>query len=404
MRNLHQAQREILAKSKRFNVIKCGRRFGKTELTQELAVETMLQGYPVGYFTPTYKDLYEVWQSMKYILKPVTRSINESVKQITLLTSGKIDFWSMEDPDSGRGRKYKRAIVDECEKSGKFETAWNQTIRPTLADFEGDAWFFSTPQFGKTYFKKLFENEKKFADWASFRYTTYDNPYIKKSEVDAAKAQLDDLVFRCEYMAEDVDLTHKPFAYAFVESKTVKEVTFMPQYPVMLSFDFNIDPITCLAAQDEYGNINVLNEFRLSNSNIYELCDVIKAKYPTAVFSVTGDATGRASNAMTIGNLNYYKVIKEKLWLADSQIKTPSVNPAVSDSRVLLNSILQNFPLNIDPSCTYLIEDLKYVEVNDLNEIDKSKDKHRSHLLDCLRYLLSTHYSHLIYDFANLPE
>ena len=76
----------------------------------------------------------------------------------------------------------------------------------------------------------------------------------------------------------------------------------------------------------------------------------------------------------------------------------PSVNPAVKDSRVLVNSILQNHPLYIDPSCVHLIDDLKYVEVKeDTNDIDKTKDKHHSHLLDTFRYLLNTFHKDLIH-------
>ena len=120
------------------------------------------------------------------------------------------------------------------------------------------------------------------------------------------------------------------------------------------------------------------------------MCDRILATYPNAVYIVTGDATGQSRSALTKGNINYYTVIKQKLGLSDGQIKVPSINPAVSDSRVLVNSILQNSDLIIDPSCEYLIEDLKYVEVDDEGDIDKKKDKHRSHLLDAFRYYLNS--------------
>ena len=69
-----------------------------------------------------------------------------------------MDFWSLDDPDSGRGRKYKRAIIDEAEKAKKFGEAWQGTILPTLLDLGGDAWILSTPKFGQTYFKQLFKH------------------------------------------------------------------------------------------------------------------------------------------------------------------------------------------------------------------------------------------------------
>ena len=42
--------------------------------------------------------------------------------QIELITGGKVDFWSLEEPDSGRGRKYKVAVVDEAEKAKKLRS------------------------------------------------------------------------------------------------------------------------------------------------------------------------------------------------------------------------------------------------------------------------------------------
>lgn len=367
----------------------------------ELAIDRLIDGQMVAYFAPTYKDAYNWWNEIKFFAYNLIESKDEQVKQIRTKTGGVLDVWSMDDPDSGRGRKYHRVIVDECEKASKFEQAWLRAIRPTLADFQGDAWFMSTPKFGNTYFKKIAQNYKKYDNWTSWTFTTYDNPHIKKEEVDEARNQLDELTFKCEYLAEDVDLTANPYFYSFIETKHVNfsEPTiteFNPAQYLNISFDFNVDPITAIASQEHEGQIRIIREFRLGNSNIYELCSRIKVEYPTAVLIVTGDATGRNRSAMTVGNINYYIVIQSELGLNDNQIRTPSINPAVRDSRVLCNSILQNFNLIIDPSCTYLIEDLKYVEANENGDIDKTKDKHRSHLADCFRYLLNTFYGHYI--------
>ena len=105
MPHLHPAQRKIVQERKRFNVLKCGRRFGKTALSEKLLIDPAIEKYPTAYFAPTYKDLNEVWQAVKHRVKDITERKDEQVKQIVLTTGGKIDFWSMEDPDSGRGRK-----------------------------------------------------------------------------------------------------------------------------------------------------------------------------------------------------------------------------------------------------------------------------------------------------------
>lgn len=395
--NPHEAQKKILENRKRFNVIKCGRRFGKTQMSIELATDILLNNKQyVAYFAPTYKDSYDWWTELKYSIGDLIQHKDEQVKQIRTITGSILDVWSIEDPDSGRGRKYHRAIVDECEKAPKFKQAWTRTIRATLSDFKGDAWFLSTPKFGNTYFKELFKQADGKDNWNASSFTTYDNPYIDRSEVDEAKNQIDDLTFRCEYMAEDVDLVSRPFAYAFDESKHVSPTEYRMEALLYLSFDFNVDPITAIAGQDLHGEIHILKEFRLRNSNIYELCDVIKTTYPKAVFIITGDASGSNRSALSEGNLNYYKVIIDKFGLEAEQVRVPGVNPSIGDSRVITNSIFQHHKTLIDPSCTFLIEDLKYVEMTESGAIDKTKDKHRSHLLDCLRYYHNSYYKHYI--------
>jgi hypothetical protein len=50
----HINQQKILECDKRFRVVMCGRRFGKSELSQILSVAYAVKGYSVAYITPTY--------------------------------------------------------------------------------------------------------------------------------------------------------------------------------------------------------------------------------------------------------------------------------------------------------------------------------------------------------------
>ena len=199
LKKLHSKQQHILETKKRFNVVKGGRRFGKTTMAEELVIDPALDGFPVAYFAPTYKDLNDFWLKIKEILYPIIKSKDEQVKQLRLITGGIIDMWSLEDGNGGRGRKYKRVVIDECEKASKLEIAWKGVIRATLTDYIGDCWFLSTPAFGNTYFKQLAKNhlDDPFNIWQSWTFTTYDNPHMDKSEIDQAAATLDILYFNC---------------------------------------------------------------------------------------------------------------------------------------------------------------------------------------------------------------
>ncbi len=394
LKRLHDGQNQVLSDSRRFNILNIGRRWGKTTLAvNELIIQPALDGYPVGYFAPTYGDLHDVWIEVRNLLHDVIKDKNEQVKQIRLITGGVIDMWSCDNPDSGRGRHYKRVIIDEAEKAKKFGEAWQGTILPTLLDLKGDAWILSTPKFGQTYFKGLFKQAKEGRDgWAAFNLSSYSNPFIDRNEIDALRSTMDELSFRCEILAEDVDVTNNPFAYAFDEAKHVRPCTYNPLEEILLSFDFNVDPITCIAAQDDGMRLRVITEWAISNGDIYQLTDHILSTYPNGLFMVTGDATGAARTAVTQGNINYYTVVQQRLGIGWGQLRQPRINPSIRDSRVLTNSVLQNYPVLIDPSCKGLINDLKYVQVDEDQSIikDRSTDTRKADLLDCFRYLLST--------------
>jgi hypothetical protein len=387
----HIQQQLIFNEARRFNVLKCGRRFGKTVMTEELAIQPALDGFPVGYWTPTYKDVNKVWDEIKFITQPVIKKKDEQLKQLQLITGGSIDFWSMEDPNNGRGFKYKRAIIDEGEKARHLKEIWERVIRGTLIDYAGDAWIFSTPKFGQTYFKELSHNKTLvgFEDWNSWVKTTYDNPHIPAEEIEAAKRQLDDLTFRCEFLAEDVDLVGKPFAYAFSPAKHIGKCNYNPYEILYLSFDFNVDPVTATCRQKIADVHYFIKEYRIENSDTYELCARIKSDFPNAVLLVTGDATGSSRNSVSKGNVTQYQIIQRELGLNLPQIRVPTANPAVSATRTLLNSILQNANVVFDAdNCPNTIKDLRYVEVDGDGDIikDRSTETKKADLLDCVRY------------------
>jgi hypothetical protein len=203
---LHSAQQQIKQDAKlsnaRFFVVDCGRRFGKDVLGIDLAIEPALQGYPVGWFNPTYKMLSEVWRELNQILSPVIKRSSSQERRIELITGGVIELWSLENPDSARGRKYKRLVVNEAAMVPKLEYAWQNVLRPTLTDFQGDGWFFSTPK-GYNFFKRGFDygQDPFMADWLSWQMPTSANPHIKPAEIESARLELPEVVFEQEYLA-----------------------------------------------------------------------------------------------------------------------------------------------------------------------------------------------------------
>lgn len=215
-----------------------------------------------------------------------------------------------------------------------------------------------------------------------------DNPFVTDEQW-ANWQNMDDELYK-QYIGGSWDFA-KPanvFAYAFNEKTHHKDIGYNSDYHLHVSFDFNVEPITCLMAQHDINYIGIFKEFRLLNSDIWALTDHIIAEFPEAFFMITGDATGQARSAVSKGNRTYYQIIKQQLVLGPTQIKVPRANPSVRNTRVLTNSLFSkhgNYWINTN-ACPHLTLDLNGVVVDQNGDINKSKDKRFSHLLDCHRY------------------
>lgn len=198
----HNAQRQIMASIARFKTVCCGRRFGKTIFIPRMRVKRMLKGEPGSYFAPNYKMLQQFYRDTKQMLDPIITDVSKQEHRFGFLGGGSYTMWSLDSPDSARGRKYGFADIDEAAMIPGLEDAWNAVIRPTLTDLEGDAGFWSTPK-GLNHFFTLFsKGQEPGNDWESFQFPTSANPYINPSEIEAARLDLPEDIFRQEYLAE----------------------------------------------------------------------------------------------------------------------------------------------------------------------------------------------------------
>lgn len=237
--NLHVGQQQIISSDARFKVASCGRRFGKTMMASywlAMREDSAMDGHPVAYFAPTYKLLLDVWHTMLKQLRPVIRRANKTEMRIELSTDGIIDFWTLEDTNAGRGRKYKRIVIDEAAHARYLKDTWEQAIAPTLTDLKGDAWFISTPK-GMNFFYELYarEGQSQFPDWKSFHMPSTINWRLPEEEIAARRTELPELVFRQEYLAEFVN-----FGAGLVKPEHILESSLLLPIPVVLGVDLAI--------------------------------------------------------------------------------------------------------------------------------------------------------------------
>ena len=199
----HEGQQTITREARRFNTVVCGRRWGKTTYGIDRCVTPAVLPYPVGWFSPTYKMLLEVWREAVRVLKPIATRVSTADHRIENMAGGVLEFWSLDNPDSARGRKYRRIIVDEAAMVPSLMDAWQYALRPTLVDYSGDAYFLSTPK-GRNGFWQMWQwgQDPLQSEWASWQMPSSVNPRIAQSELDAMRDTMPERVYRQEILAE----------------------------------------------------------------------------------------------------------------------------------------------------------------------------------------------------------
>jgi len=197
---LHRGQLKIKTERKRHNVIDCGRRFGKNILLQDLAIEGALAGKsPVGWGAPVYKQTMDDYRSIDNLLGTAVTRRSISEMRLDLISGGSIEFWSLDKPDSIRGKKYSRFIVNEAGFVPSLLDIRNFIITPTLIDMQGDEYYAGTPK-GMNGFFSLYSMSGE--GWKNWQMSSYENPHIPRSELDGLKLTMTERSFQQEIMAQ----------------------------------------------------------------------------------------------------------------------------------------------------------------------------------------------------------
>jgi hypothetical protein len=282
----HINQQKILDSTSRFRVVMCGRRFGKSELSQIEIIKEALKGNSVAYITPTYQLAKTFFAKL---IKAVPFENNKSDLIINFPNDGLITFFTGERLDSLRGRKFHLIVIDEASYIPDLETGWLNSIRPTLTDYVGKALFISTPR-GKNFFYSLFlKGISHESDWEAFKFTTYDNPYIDSSEIDDAKIQLPNAVFEQEYLANAMENANNPFGNDHINSCIVplsyKETMYFG-IDLAKSFDYSV-----IIGLDSEGAVSYFERFQKDWKQTKETILTLNKSKPILIDSTgVGDA------------------------------------------------------------------------------------------------------------------
>lgn len=196
-------QQECWEGKERFQVIAAGRRCGKTEyLAYRLLVAALTaKTGQTFYVAPTQQQARDImWDKLLDLGQGLIKHKHINNLQITLVNGQKISLKGADRPDTMRGNKLNFVGIDEY--ADLKPSTWEVILRPALADLQGGAVFIGTPQ-GRNHFYDLYQSAyfDDSGNWKSYHFTTRDNPFIDKEELENAKASMSSFAFRQEFEA-----------------------------------------------------------------------------------------------------------------------------------------------------------------------------------------------------------
>ncbi len=204
-----RTQQELLHSNlKRFNVLVCHRRFGKTvfavnELIDQ-AVRCEKRNPQYAYIAPTYGQAKRVvWnffldhtknfpgrekneQDLKIIIPRFDRG-----DKITIMLLG------AENPGTIKGLYLDGVILDEFAEM--YPMVWGEVVRPMLADRHGWAIFIGTPKGYNHFYDTLNNSYKDPANWFSKVYKASETGILAQSELDGAKLTMSEEEYEQEF-------------------------------------------------------------------------------------------------------------------------------------------------------------------------------------------------------------
>jgi hypothetical protein len=124
----------------------------------------------------------------------------------------RMEFYSAERPEGMLGEGVDLAILDEAAVMAKG--VWDQTIRPTLIDRQGQALMISTPRGRNWFYYEWLRGQKDdYPNYKSWRFPTSANPYLPADEIEEMKQSMPLVVFQQEVLAEFISSAGAVFRF-----------------------------------------------------------------------------------------------------------------------------------------------------------------------------------------------
>lgn len=420
----HPVQSRLFHSTARFCVVEAGRRSGKSELAKRRGVERALTHHersdsPGRYVfaAPTREQAKRIyWLDVKQLVPSdhVAR-ISESELWIELANMSRISVVGLDAAERIEGSEIDGFFGDEAQewKPG----VWQKSIGPALETVgrPGFAWIYGVPRPGAEFDTLARIAKSGERGWEYFTWKSEE--ILDRGQLDVWRSTMDSRLFAQEFEAQRVSMTgrvYPDFECATHARDGIAE-RYDPRLPLELCFDFNRSPGVAVAVQQL--RIDKHDVLRDTMPTLSELCDCYVGEVHIPEASDTpmvcrqivskwgahqgqircyGDPTGgNKGTAKTEGS--DWEIIMDRLGrhfgrsrvqlrvrnrAFGERARVNALNARIKDAADVIHSVFDR------RSCARLCEDLEAVVVKagTDGEIDKDRDKSKTHLSDAISY------------------
>jgi phage terminase large subunit len=180
-------------RKQRFGVAVAHRRAGKTVASIMDVIDAALRcSKPeprFAYVAPYYAQAKDVaWSYLKRYTAPIPGvTANESELRVDLPNGARIRLYGADNYDRLRGIYLDGVVLDEF--ADMDPRAWEEVIRPALADRKGWALFIGTPK-GRNAFWEVYDRATKDPEWFAMRLRASESGILDSEELEAMRAEM----------------------------------------------------------------------------------------------------------------------------------------------------------------------------------------------------------------------
>jgi hypothetical protein len=238
---------------------------------------------------------------------------------------------------------------------------------------------------------------------------TTNNIFLPEHYVESMKESFDEEYYRINVLGEFGDYASGLVVKGFNE-KNIANLSYRKEMPLHLTWDFNVDPMSCIIAHKTDKCVYYFDECVLENSSTERTINEIIKRYPDheGDIIINGDASG--DNRSTQSEYSNYVIIKNALQkhYPNKKIKFDlrPFNPPIKNRIAAFNAMICNSNgerrLFVDRKCKHLLNNiynLKYKVGTDIVDVPtyaqiKSDNslKFMEHPYDAASYLVEFYF------------